>query len=76
MLARAVRGNFDREGRLWRVLSPGAQDLVRRLLEVNPEKRLTAAKALQVCVDSLVASVHLSPSILECFNPVCWLCVS
>jgi len=45
----AVRANSDYQLKFppWAKLSDSAKDLLRKLLEVNPSKRLTAGKALQ-----------------------------
>ncbi|OQS02193.1 kinase, partial [Thraustotheca clavata] len=44
---RIVRGQFNTQSRAWRRVSKDAQDLIRKLLCVDPTKRLTAIEALQ-----------------------------
>lgn len=46
-LSMTGRGAFSMPDREWRVISDDAKSLVRSLLQINPEKRLTAEAALQ-----------------------------
>eukprot|EP01026_Neomeris_dumetosa_P050353 TRINITY_DN4412_c0_g1_i1.p1 TRINITY_DN4412_c0_g1~~TRINITY_DN4412_c0_g1_i1.p1 ORF type:complete len:392 (-),score=46.63 TRINITY_DN4412_c0_g1_i1:2722-3744(-) len=41
------QGNYDADDPIWDVVSEGAKDLVSKLLDVNPENRLTAEQALE-----------------------------
>ena len=41
-----LRGNFSFENKIWNKISEEAKDLVSKLLEINPEKRLSAKEAL------------------------------
>eukprot|EP00298_Acanthocystis_sp_HF-20_P013183 c20242_g3_i1.p1 GENE.c20242_g3_i1~~c20242_g3_i1.p1 ORF type:complete len:514 (-),score=208.12 c20242_g3_i1:20-1561(-) len=41
------RGKFDFPSPYWDLVSPQAKDLIRHLLELNPEKRYTAQQALE-----------------------------
>lgn len=40
-------GDYDLKGEPWQNISERAKDLIRKLLTVNPEKRISARKALK-----------------------------
>lgn len=42
-----LRGEVDMTSQPWPTISPGAKDLIRKLLVRDPDKRLTASEALQ-----------------------------
>ncbi|KAG6620755.1 CAMK protein kinase [Phytophthora cinnamomi] len=44
---RIVKGDFDRDAPGWACMSDGARDLVRRMLTVDPEQRISAAQVLE-----------------------------
>ncbi|POM73387.1 CAMK protein Kinase [Phytophthora palmivora] len=44
---RILKGNFERESAGWACMSDNARDLVRRMLTVDPEKRINAAQVLE-----------------------------
>ena len=47
ILERSARGQFSLEGKEWESVSESAKDLVRKMLTVDPEKRITVANILQ-----------------------------
>jgi serine/threonine protein kinase len=47
MFERIKRGQWDFDADDWAHVSQEAKDLIRNLLEVNPESRMTAARALR-----------------------------
>uniref|UniRef100_M4B4N3 Uncharacterized protein n=1 Tax=Hyaloperonospora arabidopsidis (strain Emoy2) TaxID=559515 RepID=M4B4N3_HYAAE len=44
---RILQGKFRTQSRAWRSISPSARDLIQKLLEIDPNKRLSAEQALQ-----------------------------
>ncbi|KAI9919773.1 hypothetical protein PsorP6_017455 [Peronosclerospora sorghi] len=42
-----LKGRFGTRSRAWHSISPSAQDLIRKLLEIDPDKRPSAEQALQ-----------------------------
>lgn len=42
-----MKGKYHTQSRAWQAISPPARDLIRKLLETDPEKRLSAEQALQ-----------------------------
>ncbi|KAI9912664.1 hypothetical protein PsorP6_005529 [Peronosclerospora sorghi] len=44
---RILKGRFVTQSRAWHSISPSAQDLIRKLLEIDPDKRPSAEQALQ-----------------------------
>lgn len=44
---RIIKGKFHTQSRAWQAISPPARDLIRKLLEPDPEKRLSSKQALQ-----------------------------
>ncbi|KAI9916300.1 hypothetical protein PsorP6_018169 [Peronosclerospora sorghi] len=44
---RILKGRFGTRSRAWHSISPSAQDLIRKLLEIDPDKRPSAEQALQ-----------------------------
>jgi calcium-dependent protein kinase len=46
ILEKVVRGLYEFKDEEWRSASPESMDLIRKLLEFSPEKRLTAEQAL------------------------------
>ena len=47
LFAKVKRGKFKMEGDAWHEVTIGAKDLVKKLLEKDPKKRLSAGEALQ-----------------------------
>jgi calcium-dependent protein kinase len=41
-----LRGQLDLSSEPWPHISPGAKDLVRKMLHINPKERLTAFQVL------------------------------
>ena len=47
-LQRAIKkGDYDFDDPVWEGVSDGARDLIRKLIQVNPKKRLTAAEVMK-----------------------------
>ncbi|GMF14345.1 unnamed protein product [Phytophthora lilii] len=44
---RILKGKFRTQSRAWQSISPSARDLIKKLLETDPNKRLSAEQALQ-----------------------------
>ncbi|POM66245.1 CAMK protein kinase [Phytophthora palmivora] len=44
---RILKGKFRTQSRAWQSISPSARDLIKKLLEIDPNKRLSATQALQ-----------------------------
>jgi serine/threonine protein kinase/CRP-like cAMP-binding protein len=44
---RIIKGKFSKQTRTWQSMSPLARDLIEKLLETDPEARLTSAEAMQ-----------------------------
>lgn len=44
---RILKGKFRTQSRAWQSISPSARDLIQKLLETDPNKRLSAEQALQ-----------------------------
>uniref|UniRef100_K3WUH3 Uncharacterized protein n=1 Tax=Globisporangium ultimum (strain ATCC 200006 / CBS 805.95 / DAOM BR144) TaxID=431595 RepID=K3WUH3_GLOUD len=44
---RIIKGKFHTQSRAWQAISPLARDLILKLLETDPEKRLSSKQALQ-----------------------------
>ncbi|CEG38642.1 camk protein kinase [Plasmopara halstedii] len=44
---RILKGKFCTQSRAWQSISPSARDLIQKLLEIDPNKRLSAEQALQ-----------------------------
>ncbi|KAG6390612.1 hypothetical protein SASPL_148350 [Salvia splendens] len=42
-----LKGNLDLEMSPWHTISPGAKDLIRKMLTINPKMRISAAEALE-----------------------------
>ena len=47
LLTKVAKGEYEMDPTVWDPVSEDAKDLVRNLLQVNPEERLTAADALK-----------------------------
>ena len=54
--------NFDVNNQIYERLSPDARDLLWRLLEINPSKRITAADALAHEFFNSSSSHFMSPN--------------
>jgi calcium-dependent protein kinase len=46
VLDRVKTGKFEFSGRIWTLISPEAMDFIKKLLEKDPTKRLSATEAL------------------------------
>eukprot|EP00644_Phytophthora_capsici_P013640 jgi/Phyca11/117512/e_gw1.33.462.1 len=44
---RILKGKFRTQSRAWQAISPSARDLIKKLLETDPNKRLSAEQALK-----------------------------
>lgn len=47
LLGMITRGEYDLESGVWTRISVEAKDMVRKLMEVDPERRLSAKGALE-----------------------------